>query len=119
MRRVILGLLLVFILAIAAIAAGKAREDVPPGMEIITIDKVNYLVPKGTKVFERNGTLVLESRSEYMVRRFDLLDQELKLIRTQEESLATEIKALKDKITELENSDQLLRAQISGLAQNR
>ena len=109
-RRVILIMFLSFVLGVAAIAEKRSNEDVPPGMEIITINNVRYLVPKGTKIHKRGGVFVLEGQSEYMAKRFDIIDKHLESIKEKEKGLSFEVEQLKKTVEKLQKSNEKLQS---------
>jgi len=108
-RRVILIMFLSFVLGAAAIAEKRSNEDVPPGMEIIIINKVRYLVPKGTKIRKRGGVFVLEGKSEYMAERFDIVYKHLESIKEKEKELTLEVEQLKKTVEKLQKSNEKLQ----------
>lgn len=55
----------------------KSPEDIPVGMEVMTIGNVNHIVPIGTKVYQDGDVVIFESRSEYMARKFLDIDNRL------------------------------------------
>ena len=82
---------LILIIAISAIfnIAAKAKEELkaPPGMEIIEISGVKYIVPQGAEVRKKGGLIVLEGHNEYVARRFSELEQRIEAIEKKIEDL--------------------------------
>jgi len=76
-------LFLVSILVLTAILTITAKAEeviVPPGMEIIRIHGVSYLVPKGTKIKKRRGVITFEGVTEYLMNRFVDFDKRVAAI---------------------------------------
>jgi hypothetical protein len=103
MRKIHLFLVSILVLTAILTITAKAEEViVPPGMEIIRIQGVRYLVPKGTKIRKRGGVILFEGVNEYMVNKFVDLDKRLAAIEM-------EIKQLKKVLGETQKGvDQLL-----------
>ncbi len=82
MRKTRLFLVSILVLtAILTITAKAVEVIVPPGWEIIRIQGVRYLVPKGTKIRKRGGVISLtEVVNEYLVNRFVDFDKRLAAI---------------------------------------
>ena len=66
----------------------ETLDDLAPGMELIIINNVRYLVPRGTKIREIAGVITFEGPGEYTARRlteFDAVirenDKEIKRLR--------------------------------------
>lgn len=118
MRRIIFIILLSFVLGTAAIAEKRSNEDVPPGMEVIIINKVRYLVPKGTKIRKKGGVFVLEGKSEYMAERFDIVDKQLKAIKEKESELVFEVEQLKKIVEKLRKSNEKLQLEFISFKEN-
>jgi hypothetical protein len=51
--------------------------EVPPGMEIIQIRNVSYLLPKGTQIRKRGGVITFEGLNEYTARRLSAFEERL------------------------------------------
>ena len=111
MRRIILITFLSFVLGAAAIAEKRSNEDVPPGMEIITMNKVRHVVPKGTKIHKKGGVFVLEGQSEYIAGRFDIIDKHLESIKEKEKELTFEVEGLKRTVEKLQKSNEKLQSE--------
>ena len=78
-------------------------KDVPPGMEIIKIGggSSRILAPKGLKVREEFGVIIMEDTKEYLARRFLEMEERLAKIAVKEKNLkkgAGELKRGLDKI---------------------
>ncbi|MCF7874064.1 MAG: hypothetical protein K9L84_03325 [Candidatus Omnitrophica bacterium] len=71
------------------------KKEAPPGMEIITIGSVDYVVPRGTKVKKKDGIVSLEGRHEYTARRFSEIEKEISELREKNKALEDKVKALK------------------------
>ena len=82
-------LILIFILSTIFIIIVKAQEELeaPPGMEIIKIGDVRYIVPQGTKMRKQGGIVTLEGHNEYMARRFSDVEERLKVVEREIEEL--------------------------------
>ncbi len=81
MRKIHLFLVSILVLtAILTITANSEEVIVPPGMEIIRIEGVRYLVPKGMKIRKRGALILFEGVDEYLVPRFVDFDKRLAAI---------------------------------------
>lgn len=88
MRKIHLFLVSILVLtSILTITAKSEEVIVPPGMEIIRIQGVRYLVPKGTKIRKRGGVILFEGIDEYVVNRFVGFDKRLAAIEKEIEQL--------------------------------
>ncbi len=88
MRKIHLFLVSVLVLtAILALTAKAEEVIVPPGMEIIRIQGVRYLVPKGTKIRKSSGVISFEGVDEYLVNRFVEIDKRLAAMEKEIEQL--------------------------------
>ncbi len=109
MRKLFSIIILSLIFAVAAIAKDWSDDDIPLGMEAITINNVRYIVPKGTKIKKNGKALSLESRDEYISRRFQTMDSRLRILEKNEGKLRSDIVLLKGTIdrlrTELRNQE--------------
>ncbi len=104
MRKIHLFLVSILVLTAILTITAKAEEViVPPGWEIIRIQGVRYLVPKGAKIRKRGGVISLtEVVNEYLVNRFVDFDKHLVAIEK-------ELKQLKRVLGETQKGvDQLL-----------
>ncbi len=119
MRKAILTILLSFLPVVAVIAEEKSNRDVPPGMEVITINKVRHIVPKGTKIYEKDGVQVLEGRNEYIAGRFDVIDKRLESLTETEKKLVLDVEQLKKTIEKLQKSNKKLQLEITTLKEAR
>lgn len=119
MRSLILAVFLVFLFSTVLIADEKESEDVPIGMEVLMLNKVKHIVPKGTKVYERDGVQVLEGRNEYMAGRFEAIFKRLTSLEKSEKELTSEIKQLKETIDELQASNEEFQLELINLKQDK
>lgn len=88
MRKIHLFLVSVLVLTAILTLTAKAEEViVPPGMEIIRIQGVRYLVPKGSKIRKSRGVILFEGVDEYMVNKFVELDKRLAAMEKEIEQL--------------------------------
>ena len=89
MRGILAFLILIFILSIVFSIIAKAGEKIeaPPGMEVIEISGVKYIVPKGTEVRKKGGVLILEGHNEYVARRFSAIEERLGAVEREIEEL--------------------------------
>lgn len=75
----------------------KLEIAVPPGMELIEIANVRYMVPKGTKVREDTGVVRFEGLDEYTGRRFLEMEGRLGAIEAELEALSKAVEEAKEK----------------------
>ncbi len=88
MRKIHLFLVSVLVLTAILTLTAKAEEVIgPPGMEIIRIQGVRYLVPKGSKIRKSRGVILFEGVDEYMVNKFVELDKRLAAMEKEIEQL--------------------------------
>ena len=78
----------------SAESAESADSEVPPGMEIKKVGGINFIVPKGAKLYKRGGITTMEGASAYSARRFDTIESRLGKL---EES----VKELKEEMTQV------------------
>ena len=81
MRKIHLFLVSILVLTAILTITAKAEEViVPPGMEIIRMHGVRYLVPKGGTIKKRAGVITFEGATEYLMNRFVDFDKRLAAI---------------------------------------
>ena len=110
-----LFIMLFSMVIVMAIAEEKNNEDIPPGMEVIVINRVRHLVPKGTKIYEKGGVQVLEGRNEYMAGRFEDIDKRLESLKEGEKKLILDVEQLKKIAEKLQKSNEGLRSELTNL----
>ncbi|MCF7871364.1 MAG: hypothetical protein K9L77_02585 [Candidatus Omnitrophica bacterium] len=89
------AIVLVLVLVSISLNLRAEEEKAPPGMEVIKIGNVNYIVPEGTKVRkQKDGIIKLEGRLEYVARRFSEIEK---------------------KISELEKTDEILKEKFENI----
>ena len=108
MRRAFVGFMVGSIMTVMLIGpvttaqAQGSKENpelvVPPGMEVIEIGTVKYLVPIGTEVREGNGIVTLEGLDEYSGRRFVELEERLSAIEEKLEEVIKKIEEAKKEV---------------------
>ncbi|MCF7875301.1 MAG: hypothetical protein K9L87_02440 [Candidatus Omnitrophica bacterium] len=82
------------------------EEQAPPGMEIIKIGNVNYIVPEGTKVRKQEGGIIkLEGRLEYVARRFSEMEEKIAQIEKENETLKEKLKNIEESISKEKKTD--------------
>jgi len=91
--------------ATAIIAQEEEGEEIPPGMEIIHVGAARVLVPQGTRTLRRGSLLTLESRSEYVARRFLGIEAQIQEIAAKEEGLEKEVERLKEVLSKMQETD--------------
>jgi len=70
-----------------------------PGMEVVrTGPNTEIVIPKGLKIYKDGAVSVMETTSEYMVRRFLDVEKRLDEIEAKEEELEKELKELKETV---------------------
>ena len=55
----------------------ERTQNLSPGMEMITIQNVRYVVPKGTKFSKRADVITFEGPGEYTARRLSEMERRL------------------------------------------
>jgi len=79
----------------AAPGASQKKEEIPPGMEAIKIsNSTTLIIPKGAKVYNKEGRVRVENDDHYMARRFEELDKRLATIEKKQDVLDKEIKKI-------------------------
>lgn len=71
------------------------ETNVPPGMEIKTVDNINVLIPKGSRIYKTGNVLQIESVSEYSAREFEDLKKRIDSLDNKCEMMQKEIDILK------------------------
>jgi peptidoglycan hydrolase CwlO-like protein len=70
-----------------------------PGMEVVrTGPNTEIVIPKGLKIYKDGAISVMETTSEYMVRRFLDVEKRLDEIEAKEEEFEKELKELKETV---------------------
>lgn len=85
------------VLALGLICLSLQADDkkAPPGMEIISIGNVDYVVPKGTKIKKKDGVISLEGRFEYTARRFSEVEEKISALEEKNQALENKFEDLK------------------------
>jgi hypothetical protein len=103
MRKVILAILISLLYLYPTIVVSQSKDtEVPPGMEIIQIGKVNVLVPKGIKVRKEGGLVILENIRDYVARRLLDMEERLAEIKARQEKLRGEVEDLEKVLKEIQ-----------------
>jgi len=84
-------------------------DNVGPGMEVIKIDQVNIIAPKGTRVRKEGSQVVFEDLGEYLGRKFDEIEQRFSQIEASQEELKKQMEEIRQGINELRKESILLR----------
>jgi hypothetical protein len=89
--------------SVAAQYTNDPQDEVsaaPPGMEERKVNNdVTVLMPRGSKMYERNkSTFVEESADEYSARKFLDIDNRFKKLEAENRDLAEQVKYLKSKL---------------------
>jgi len=84
------------------------KEEVPEGMEIIEVGAVKLLAPKGARIIEKAGLVILEDTAEYVARRLEQF--ELRMDRIEAEDQKT-----KQQLRQLEQAMEDVQARIEDL----
>lgn len=71
-----------------------AESEVPPGMEIKKVGGINFMVPKGAKLYKRGGMTIMEGASAYSARRLDTIESRLEKVEKSIKELKEEVKKL-------------------------
>lgn len=82
-------------------AIAEEEEGIPQGMELIEIENVKVLFPKGSKIRKHGNLMVVEGISSYSARRFVELEERLAELKAKDEQLKQELKQLKGVINEI------------------
>lgn len=81
------------------------ENQIPPGMEMKKIDRLNIIVPEGTKIFEKSpgkgGAIFIETTSEYMARQLVDIEEHFAKIEKNIGKLKEEVEILKEAVEEL------------------
>ena len=79
---------------------------VPPGMEVIrTGTNTEIVAPQGLKIYKEGAVSVMETTSEYMVRRFLDVEKRFKEIEEQEKELKEELDKLKETVERMKQKE--------------
>jgi len=96
MRKLVPIFILFLIFAVGVIAKEPSEDKIPPGMEIIILNNVRYLVPLGTRIKDEGGALSVEGHNEYAARRFQNIGGRLKILEENEKKIRSDIRTLKE-----------------------
>jgi len=96
-RRFVLGFMasptrqLVFVLCAGFLCSfpvqAQESKDIPPGMELRRVNDVNLVLPKGVRVTERDGLIIIEPLETYVARRMQELEALVQELRQRLEKL--------------------------------
>lgn len=96
---------IVLVLGVICFSLQADEKKAPPGMEIISIGNVDYVVPKGTKIKKKDGIISLEGRFEYIARRFSEVEEKISLLENENKVLENKFEDLK-KLIDNKNIDE-------------
>ena len=65
----------------------QESKDIPPGMELRRVNDVNLVLPKGVRVTERDGLIIIEPLETYVARRMQELEALVQELRQRLEKL--------------------------------
>ena len=63
------------------------KNKIGQGMEIISMEGLNIVVPKGAKVTKEGNKIFFEDTGEYLARRFDEMEKRFAEIETKQEEI--------------------------------
>ncbi|MCF7887393.1 MAG: hypothetical protein K9L71_03160 [Candidatus Omnitrophica bacterium] len=86
---------IVLALGLICLSLQAGDKKAPPGMEIISIGNVDYVVPEGTKVKKKDGIISVEGRSEYTARRFSEVEERIFALEEKNRTLENKFENLK------------------------
>ena len=72
----------------------SSHVRVGPGMERIQMQGMNFVLPKGTRIYRDAGTVKFEDISEYLARNLDAINQRLDAIVTKQDELEQKLQDL-------------------------
>lgn len=75
-----------------AAKVGTDAQRLRPGMEIISVDGLRILAPKGLRVRKEGSHIQYEDTGEYLARRFDEHDQAIAAVQSQVNELTQELR---------------------------
>jgi hypothetical protein len=82
--------------------AGKSertkKDKIGKGMEIVSMEGLNIVVPKGAKVTKEGNKIFFEDTGEYLARRFDEMEKRFRDIEAKQEEIKKEIKEMKKSV---------------------
>ncbi|MFH1753960.1 MAG: hypothetical protein ABH875_07230 [Candidatus Omnitrophota bacterium] len=87
----------------------KEEADAAPGMEIVTVGDTKLMVPKGTKVHERDGMIVVESVGAYAERKLTESEDRVNSIKASMSALQEKLEKLKETAADLQEEAQKVR----------
>ena len=85
----------------------KNTEEIPPGMEVITIGATRVVVPRGSRITKKGGLVILEGINEYVSRRLLDMEQSIKEIEAREHAIEETLQALQNMLDELQKAASL------------
>ena len=82
--------------------AGKSEktkmDNIGAGMEVVEMQGLNIVVPKGAKIRREANRIYFEDTGEYLARRFDEMEKRFAQIEARQEELKKEIAQLKQSV---------------------
>jgi peptidoglycan hydrolase CwlO-like protein len=102
MRINLLLLMFFFAFSVISIYAQEKEEEIPPGMEIKRVGKLDLMLPKDMKVTQKGSVWVVETTQQYIARRFMEMEEQIARLKEEQEALKEEIEELKKNIDELQ-----------------
>lgn len=76
-----------------------SKDKIGPGMEIIQLDEVNIVAPKGTRVRKQGSQILFEDSGEYLGRKFDEIDKRFADVESRLQDLGNETRSLRKALT--------------------
>jgi|GEM_PF-4515973 len=95
-KEIILFTILIFFIGIIFVGAQQEKDlETGPGTEVIKVGGVKVLAPKGAKVRQEQGRIIVEDLAEYVGRRFEQMDKRLLELEKKQSELEKKIEELK------------------------
>jgi len=98
-------LIFIFVFSCALVMPEEdEKEEVPAGMEIIQVGEAKFVVPKGAATKKAGDLIILDSASEYTVRKFLEIEERVAELEAKEEELQKEVKQLKQALDDMQKT---------------
>lgn len=81
----------------------EERKSVPAGMEVIEAGRVQIIVPRGKKIYQRGSVVTTEGNDEFLARRFLEFDTHISDLEARNVNLTNQVYILQQQIQELQS----------------
>jgi hypothetical protein len=73
---------------------GANGYKLAPGLETIKVGALSIVAPKGSKVYKRNGQIILEDPAAYLDRKFDAIEKRLNALESNQQDILEQLQRI-------------------------